>query len=77
MGKYEPNFMLIQLNTKETGVLRTVGEREFVGTVKLLNGADAADNEWIAKQLMLICEQYYTRVNEYLCEKRGTDNEKI
>lgn len=77
MGKYEPDFMLIQLNAKETGVLRTIGEREFVGTVKFLNGADEADNEWLTKQLMFLCEQYYTRVNEYISGKRGIDNEKI
>lgn len=74
----EQDFMLINISDREVGVLRTVGEREFVGTVKLLQGADSADNERLTEQLLQICRQYYYRVMDYYKKgNRGEEDGKI
>ena len=61
----ERGFEIINLSAKEKGILKTVGDREVVSTVKLLPGADNSDNEWLIESVWSIYMQYYSRVAEY------------
>ena len=65
MRRIEQDFMIVNLAAREVGVLKTIGEREFVATVKLENGADEADNMWLIEQVKLLYQQYYARVGDY------------
>ena len=65
MRRIEQDFMIVNLTNREVGVLKTVGERECVATVKLVEGADEADNMWLIEQVKILYQQYYTRVGEY------------
>ena len=68
MSRYEPDFMLLNLSDREKGVLKTVGEREYVSTVKFLRTARPADNEWLAMETLKLYEEYYARVRAYARE---------
>lgn len=65
----EEDFMLINLRgtqgTREFGVLKTLGNRDIVASVKLLAGADEADNVWLMEKVKQAYQQYYSRVQEY------------
>lgn len=65
----EEDFMLINLRdtqgTREFGVLKTIGNRDIVASVKLLAGADEADNVWLMEKVKQAYQQYYSRVQEY------------
>ena len=65
----EEDFMLINLRgtqgVREFGVLKTLGNRDIVASVKLLAGADEADNVWIMEKVKQAYQQYYSRVQEY------------
>ena len=52
-------------NDKLHGILKQVGEWDVVVNYKFLDGADAADNEWLQNQLMIVYQQYYYRVKSY------------
>lgn len=47
------------------GILKQVGEHKIVVNYEFLEGADAADNEWLQNQLMIVYQQYYHRVKSY------------
>lgn len=70
MSKYEPDFMLLNLSDREKGVLKTVGEREFVSTVKFMRMAKIEDNEWLAMETLKLYEEYYARVCAYIREAK-------
>ena len=65
----EEDFMLINLRgtlgVREFGVLKTIGNRDIVASVKLLAGADEADNVWLMEKVKQVYQQYYSRVQEY------------
>ena len=65
----EEDFMLINLRgtqgTREFGVLKTLGNRDIVASVKLIAGADEADNVWLMEKVKQAYQQYYSRVQEY------------
>ena len=65
----EEDFMLINLRgtqgAREFGVLKTIGNRDIVASVKLLAGADEADNVWLMEKVKQAYQQYYSRVQEY------------
>lgn len=65
----EEDFMLINLRgtqgVREFGVLKTLGNRDIVASVKLLAGADEADNVWLMEKVKQAYQQYYSRVQEY------------
>lgn len=65
----ETAFMLVNLSTKEAGVLKTVGTRDIVVSIHLMDGADEADNAWLMEQTKLLYQQYYSRVSEYRKEE--------
>ena len=70
MNKFgEEDFMLINLRgtqgTREFGVLKTIGNRDIVASVKLIAGADEADNVWLMEKIKQAYQQYYSRVQEY------------
>lgn len=66
MSRYEPDLMLLQLSDRERGVLKTVGEREYVSTVKFLSAANPDDNEWLAMETLKLYQEYFRRVQEYV-----------
>lgn len=61
----EEDFITVELPNNSIGILKQVGEREFVVNIWTLPGADAADNEWLLENIKNIYEQYYHRVKEY------------
>lgn len=65
----EEDFMLINLRgtqgAREFGVLKTIGNRDIVASVKLIAGADEADNVWLMEKVKQAYQQYYSRVQEY------------
>lgn len=65
----EEDFMLINLRgtlgVREFGVLKTIGNRDIVASVKLLAGADESDNVWLMEKVKQAYQQYYSRVQEY------------
>lgn len=61
----EEDFITVELPNNSIGILKQVGEREFVVNIWTLPGADAADSEWLIENIKNIYEQYYHRVKEY------------
>lgn len=61
----ENGFEFVALTTGEKGLLKKVGAREVVVTVKHLPGADEADNLWLEEAIKNMYLQYYNRVKSY------------
>ena len=61
----DKEFEIIKLSPRDTGLLKIVGEREVVVSVKVLNGSDEADNEWLMENIGNLYRQYYSRVKSY------------
>lgn len=61
----EKKFEIINLSAREKGLLKTVGVREVVVSLKLLPGADNLDNDWLMQAVKNVYMQYYSRVEEY------------
>ena len=59
------DFEVVGLSATDKGLLKKVGERAVVASVKMLPGADYADNEWVMEAIMAVYAQYYARVKEY------------
>ena len=59
------DFEVVGLSATDKGVLKKVGERAIVASVKMLPGADQADNDWLMESVMAVYAQYYARVKEY------------
>lgn len=62
MIRIEDDFMLVNLTSRNIGVLKTVGEREIVADIKLMVTANEADNVWLMDQVKSLYETYYNRV---------------
>lgn len=62
----EEDFITVELPNNSIGILKQVGEREFVVNIWTLPGADAADNEWMIGKIKETYEQYYHRVCSYM-----------
>jgi len=58
-------FEIINISAGEKGILKTVGNREVVLSVKLLPGSGGSDNDWLIEALRAVYMQYYSRVAEY------------
>lgn len=67
----EQNFMMVNLSPNNRGVLKTVGNREIVVDMKVIEGAREEDNTWLMEQAMCLYKAYYNRVTG------GKDHEKI
>ena len=66
----EKEFEIIRLSgAGDRGILKTVGDREVVVSVKLMQGADSADNDWLTEAIRNVYMQYYSRVNSYITPK--------
>lgn len=61
----EKGFEIINISAGEKGILKTVGNREVVLSVKVLPGSDSSDNDWLIEALRAVYMQYYSRVAEY------------
>lgn len=61
----EQKFEIISLSASDKGLLKMTGERAVVANIKMIPGADAADNEWVTEELRNLYMRYYTRVSEY------------
>lgn len=61
----EKGFEIINISAGEKGILKTVGNREVVLSVKVLPGSDSSDNDWMIEALRAVYMQYYSRVAEY------------
>jgi len=59
------DFEIVGLSVTDKGLLKKVGERAVVASVKMLPGADHVDNEWVMEAFMAVYAQYYARVKEY------------
>lgn len=62
MIRIEDDFMLVNLTSRNIGVLKTVGEREIVADIKLMVTANEVDNLWLMEQVKSLYESYYNRV---------------
>lgn len=62
MIRIEDDFMLVNLTSRNIGVLKTVGEREIVADIKLMVTANEADNVWLMERVKSLYESYYNRV---------------
>lgn len=62
MIRIEDDFMLVNLTSRNIGVLKTVGEREIVADIKLMVTANEADNMWLMEQVKSLYESYYNRL---------------
>lgn len=65
MEHMNKDFEVVGLSATDKGLLKKVGERAVVASVKMLPGADHVDNEWVMEAVMAIYAQYYARVKEY------------
>lgn len=61
----EQKFEIINLSASDKGLLKVTGGREVVANMRMIPGADAADNEWVMETVRSIYMQYYSRVAEY------------
>ncbi len=61
----EQKFEIINLSASDKGLLKVTGGREVVANMRMIPGADAADNEWVMEELRNLYMRYYTRVSEY------------
>uniref|UniRef100_UPI00405680F6 hypothetical protein n=1 Tax=Acetatifactor sp. TaxID=1872090 RepID=UPI00405680F6 len=61
----ERGFEIINLSATEKAVLKVTGGREVVANIKMIPGADAADNDWVMEELRNLYMRYYSRVAEY------------
>ena len=59
MIRIEDDFMLVNLTSRNIGVLKTVGEREIVADIKLMVTANEADNVWLMEQVKSLYESYF------------------
>lgn len=62
MINIEQDFMLVNLSQKHRGLLKTVGGREIVVDMRVIDTADEADNTWLMEQIMSLYKTYYNRV---------------
>ena len=60
----QEDFVFVR-NINPQGILKQVGKRDIILNYVFLEGADAADNEWLENQLMMVYQQYYHRVKSY------------
>lgn len=60
----EEKFEIINLQGS-TGILMKIGQREVVVSIKMMPGADQADNEWLAKEIRALYIRYYSRTRDY------------
>lgn len=60
----EEKFEIINLQGR-TGILMKIGQREVVVSIKMLPGADQADNEWLAEEIRALYIRYYCRTRDY------------
>lgn len=58
-------LVVVNLTAREKGLLKVVGEREIVASIKMLEGADSIDNAWLIEAVKEVYSQYYSRVCEY------------
>ena len=59
--RIEQDFMMVNLSNDHRGVLKTLGEREIGVDIKMLEGADEADNTWLMEQTLTLYKTYYAR----------------
>ena len=62
MAGLEQDFMMINLSAVNRGILKTVGNREIVVDMKVIEGAREEDNMWLMEQAMSLYKAYYNRV---------------
>ena len=62
MAGLEQDFMMINLSAVNRGILKTVGNREIVVDMKVIEGAREEDNRWLMEQAMCLYKAYYDRV---------------
>ena len=62
MAGLEQDFMMINLSAVNRGILKTVGNREIVVDMKVIEGAREEDNMWLTEQAMCLYKAYYDRV---------------
>lgn len=65
------DFLIINVSARERGLLKTTGSREVVANMKVIQGADNADNDWLMESVKNIYMQYYSRVADYIGRKEG------
>lgn len=65
------DFLIIDISARKKGLLKTTGSREVVASVKAIQGADKADNDWLMESVKNIYMQYYSRVADYISRKEG------
>ncbi len=61
----QEDFITVELPNDSVGLLKQVGQREYVANVWKLDGADEFDNEWLIETIKNTYVQYYHRVKEY------------
>ncbi len=61
----DEDFLVVSLSPREQGILKILGEREIVTSVRFIDGADSTDNNWLVEELRLLYMKYYSRVSEY------------
>ena len=62
MAGLEQDFMMINLSAVNRGILKTIGNREIVVDMKVIEGAREEDNMWLMEQAMCLYKAYYDRV---------------
>lgn len=65
------DFLVINISAREKGLLKTTGNREVVASIKMIQGADNADDDWLMESVKNIYMQYYSRVADYIGRKEG------
>ena len=58
-------FEIVGLSATDKGLLKKVGERAVVMSVKMLPSADQQDNDRLMEAVKDAYMQYYSRVKEY------------
>ena len=58
-------FQILTLSARDRGLLKIVGEREVVASIRVLAQADSTDNDWLIEEVKNIYMRYYSRVCDY------------
>ena len=63
--KQQEDFITVELPNNSVGILRMVGEREFVVNIWMEKGGKQEDNEKLVEDIKSVYEEYYKKVMSY------------
>ena len=65
MDMKESDFETVAMGNGDIGILKKIGEREIVASIKMIKGANPSDNDWLVENVRQLYMRYYSRISEY------------